>query len=167
MGEPLFYRWERVKEVLEVVSKDFLKPDEGINILVAHGTPVTIVGDNITYLGLDWLVRHRYKNVLVGTVEGVPSAEEVLNEAEHYRVKRVRFIPFMLVAGDHIMHDIMGKNLEEKSWREILEDAGVKVDCVTTHVNGKTYYKGLGLYPKVVELFVESIKRCLKIMKEY
>ncbi|NPA39396.1 MAG: cobalamin biosynthesis protein CbiK [Thermodesulfobacteria bacterium] len=167
VGEPLFYRWERVHEVLETVSKEFLKPDEGLNILVAHGTPVTIIRDNITYLGLDWLVRHKYSNVLVGTVEGVPSAEEVLNEAKKYPVKRVRFIPFMLVAGDHIMHDIMGKNLEEKSWRERLEEAGIQVECVTTKVNGKTYYKGLGLYPKVVELFIESIQRCIKIMKEY
>jgi len=168
VGEPLFYRWERINEVLEDVSKEFLKPNEGLNILVAHGTPVTIVKDNITYLGLDWIVRHRYKNVLVGTVEGVPTAEEVLNEAKHYPVKRVRFIPFMLVAGDHIMHDIMGKNLEEeKSWRERLEEAGIHVECVTTQVHGKIYYKGLGLYPRVVKLFIESIERCLKIMKEY
>jgi len=168
VGEPLFYRWERINEVLDIVSKEFLKPDQGLNIIVAHGTPVTIAKDNITYLALDWIVRHRYKNVLVGTVEGVPTAEEVLNEAKHYPIKRVRFIPFMFVGGDHIMHDIMGRHLkEEKSWRERLEAAGIKVDCVTTEINGKTYYKGLGLYPRVIDLFIESIERCLKIMKEY
>ncbi|HIE33002.1 MAG TPA: cobalamin biosynthesis protein CbiK, partial [Thermodesulfobacteriaceae bacterium] len=158
-----------VKEVLEVVSKEFLPPEEGINILVAHGTGVTINGANITYLGLDWLVRKRYSNVLVGTVEGVPDAEVTLKEALKYPAKKVRFVPFMFVAGDHIMNDIMGKDLEdgEKSWREIVEEGGKEVDCVTAEVNGKLYYKGLGLYPEIDEFFVKQIKRALDILDQY
>jgi sirohydrochlorin cobaltochelatase len=167
VGEPLLFRWEYVREVLSAVEKEFLPPEEGLNILVAHGTDVTSQGANVTYLGLDWLVRHRYPNVLLGTVEGVPGGEEVLQEAEKYPAKRVRFIPFMLVAGDHIMHDIMGKGGEERSWREVLEAAGKEVDCVTTVVNGKTYYRGLGLYPETVEFFVGQIRRALEILKTY
>lgn len=169
VGEPLLFRWEYVKEVLEVVSKEFLPPEEGINILVAHGTGVTINGANITYLGLDWLVRKHYSNVLVGTVEGVPDAEVTLKEALKYPAKKVRFVPFMFVAGDHIMNDIMGKDLEdgEKSWREIVEEGGKEVDCVTAEVNGKLYYKGLGLYPEIDEFFVKQIKRALDILDQY
>ena len=169
VGEPLLFRWEYVKEVLKMVSREFLPPGEGINILVAHGTDVTSQGANITYLGLDWLVRHSYPNVLLGTVEGVPAGEAVLEEARKYPARRVRFIPFMLVAGDHVMHDIMGKNSGEgeKSWREILEEAGKEVDCVTTTVEGKTYYRGLGLYPETGQFFVRQIRRSLEILQRY
>jgi len=168
VGEPLLFRWEYVREVLEALSREFLPPGEGVNILVAHGTDVTINGANITYLGLDWLVRHHWSNVLVGTVEGVPDAESVLREAVKYPGKRVRFIPFMFVAGDHIMHDIMGRGEgEEKSWREVVEEAGKVAECVTTRVNGKTYYKGLGMYPEVQEFFVRQIKRSLEILEKY
>ncbi|RUM88747.1 MAG: cobalamin biosynthesis protein CbiK [Thermodesulfatator sp.] len=168
VGEPLLFRWEYVREVLSVVEKEFLPPKEGLNILVAHGTDVTSQGANMTYLGLDWLVRHRYSNVLLGTVEGVPGGEEVLEEAQKYPGKRVRFIPFMLVAGDHIMHDIMGRNQgSEKSWREVLEAAGKKVDCVTIKLNRKIYYRGLGLYPEIAEFFVKQIQRGLEILKNY
>ncbi|QJA05504.1 cobalamin biosynthesis protein CbiK [Thermosulfurimonas marina] len=168
VGEPLLFRWEYVREVLAVVEKEFLPPEEGLNILVAHGTDVTAQGANLTYLGLDWLVRHRYSNVLLGTVEGIPGGEEVLEEAKRYPGKRVRFIPFMLVAGDHIMHDIMGKDQgEEKSWREILEEAGKEVDCVTARINGRVYYRGLGLYPETADFFVKQIRRALEILKNY
>ncbi len=169
VGEPLLFRWEYVKEVLEVVSKEFLPPEEGVNILVAHGTDVTINGANITYLGLDWLVRKHYPNVLVGTVEGVPDAEVPLKEAIKYPARRVRFIPLMFVAGDHIMNDIMGQKLEngEKSWRMIVEEAGKVADCVTTRIEGKTYYKGLGLYPEIDDFFIRQIKRALEILDQY
>jgi len=169
VGEPLLFRWEYVKEVLEVVSGEFLPPEEGINILVAHGTDVTINEANITFLGLDWLLRKHYPNVLLGSVEGVPDDKAILKEALKYPAPRVRFIPFMLVAGDHIMNDIMGEDLEEgeKSWREIVEEGGKKADCVSVKVDGKLYYKGLGLYPEIGEFFVNQIKRALKVLDRY
>ncbi len=169
VGEPLLFRWEYVKEVLEVLAREFLSPEEGVNILVAHGTDVTINGANITYLGLDWLVRKHYPHVFLATVEGVPDAEVPLREALRYPGRRVRFIPFMLVAGDHIMNDIMGEELEEgeKSWRAVVEEGGKVADCVTTQINGQIYYKGLGLYPEVRAFFIRQIERSLKILEKY
>ncbi len=169
VGEPLFYRWENVEEVLEAVSRYFLPPAEGFNILVAHGTDVTTNGANITYLGLEWLLEKKYPNVVLGTMEGIPPGEVILERARKYPAKKVRFIPFMYVAGDHVMNDVMGEDLEdgEKSWKQILEEAGKKTDIVTTTIGGQTYYKGLGMYPEVNEIFIRSIKRMLKIMELY
>ena len=167
VGEPLFYRWENVKEVLEEVSREFLPPKEGINILVAHGTDVTVNDANIAYIGIAKLVKGLYPNVILGTIEGVPDAQSTLKEAIDYPAKRVRFIPFMFVAGDHIMNDVMGKGEEEKSWREVVEEAGKKVDCVTVKIGGKTYYKGLGMYEKVSKIFMKQIKRCLELLEVF
>ncbi len=167
VGEPLFFRWENVQEVLEVLSKEFLSAEEGINVLAAHGTEVTCDSANITYLGLNWLLEKHYPNVVLGTVEGVPDAESALDIVKRYPAQKVRFIPLMYVAGDHVMNDIMGQDPEEGSWRQELEKAGKKVDCVTTALNGQTYYKGLGLYPEVNEIFIKGIKRMLRIIEVY
>ncbi len=169
VGEPLLYRWEYIHEVLEALKKEFLPPKEGFNILVAHGTPTAADPANIVYLGLQWMLEEKYPNVAVGTVEGVPDAASILERAKRYPAGRVRFIPFMYVAGDHIMNDIMGEELEEGelSWREIVEAAGKKADCVTVSYQGKKYYRGLGFYDEINDLFIKNLKRALKIMDLY
>ncbi|NPA48973.1 MAG: cobalamin biosynthesis protein CbiK [Thermodesulfobacteria bacterium] len=169
VGEPLFYRWEYVLEVLEAVSRYFYAPSEGYNILVAHGTDVTSNGANIAYLGIQWLLDEEFKNVGLGTMEGIPTGDIILTRAKKYPARKVRFIPFMYVAGDHIMNDVMGEDLEEgeKSWREVLQEAGKEIDIVTVKIDGKNYYKGLGMYPEVNEIFIRSIKRMLKIIDLY
>ncbi len=167
VGEPLLYRWGYVERVLRALEPHFLPPAQGINLLVAHGTDVTSNGANITYLGLDWLVRRRYPNVLVLALDGIPFAKEVLEEAKRYPAERVRFVPFMLVAGEHVMSDIMGESANGKeSLKELLERCGKEVDCVTFEVNGELYYKGLGMYEEVQEVFLENLKRALKALEE-
>ncbi len=164
VGEPLFLRWENVHEVLEILAKEFLPPEEGINVLSAHGTEVTSDGANVTYLGLNWLLENHFPNVILATVEGIPDAESALKKAKAYPGKKVRFIPLMFVAGDHVMNDIFGK---EDSWRAEIEKAGKVADCVTAQLNGEPYYKGLGLYPEIDALFIRGIKRMLKILATY
>ena len=169
VGEPLFFRWENVQKVLEVVSQYFYSSKEGYNILIAHGTDVTSNGANITYLGIQWLLDEVYGNVGLGTMEGIPTGESILARAIKFPKKKVRLIPFMYVAGDHVMNDVMGEDLEEgeKSWRQVLQEAGKEISIVTTEIDGKTFYKGLGLYPEVNEIFIESIKRMLKVLELY
>ncbi len=163
-GEALLQRWERVHEVLRILSADFLGPDEGCNVLVAHGSPQTQVGANIAYLGLDRFVRRAFPNAFVGTVEGILGPENGLEPAKAYRVKRVRFVPLMYVAGDHVMNDIMGEDEDPKnpSWNTQLKRAGIRTDVTTVTYEGRTYYRGLGFYPEVNEIFIEEIKRALE-----
>lgn len=158
-GEALLQRWERVAEVLEILSADFLGPEEGCNVLAAHGSPQTHVGANIAYLGLDRLVLRRFPNAFVGTVEGILGPENGLEPAKAYRVKRVRFVPLMYVAGDHVMNDIMGDEFD--SWKEQVKAAGFTADCPTVELGGERYYKGLGFYPEVNEIFIREIERAL------
>ncbi len=163
-GETLLQRWEVLRGIVSVLAKDFLPPEEGCNVVVAHGTPMTHVGSNITYLGLERYLTRRFPNAFLGAVEGVITREDTLDAVRAYPVKRVRFIPLMYVAGDHILNDILGeeKNPEEPSWRSEVEAAGFAVDVPTIDHDGKTLYRGLGFLPEVNEVFLREIGRCLE-----
>lgn len=76
-------------------------------------------------------------------VEGEPSFEPVLPEL---RGKRVRLVPFMLVAGDHALSDMAGDGPE--SWKRRLEAAGYETECVL---------HGLGENPAVARYFAELV----------
>jgi sirohydrochlorin cobaltochelatase len=162
-GETLLQRWENVHEVVELLARDFLPNDAGCNVIVAHGTPSTHVGSNITYLGLDRYLTRRYPNVYLGAVEGVITREDALGPAKSHPARKVRFIPLMYVAGDHIMNDVMGEDErpEDPSWKTEIEAAGKTVDVPHVEVDGETYYRGLGFLPEVNDIFIRGLERTL------
>ncbi len=165
VGTPLLTHWEDMEATVEALKEELLPPSEGCNILVAHGTGETENGANITYLGLERIVNVYYPNVLIGTVEGIQTRTEALTKARQCNPKKIRFVPFMFVAGDHIMNDIMGQEPGddgELSWALEMQRAGFKVETPTVTYKGKVYYKGLGFYPEIDRIFVKSIVRKLK-----
>jgi sirohydrochlorin cobaltochelatase len=158
VGETLLQRWESLRRVVSIVSSDFLPPDQGCNVLVSHGTPSTNLGSNITYLGLERHVARTYTNVVLGAVEGIITPEDALGPARACPGPRVRFVSLMYVAGDHLMNDVMGSG---DSWKTAVEKAGKQADAATVEYEGETRYKGLGYYPQVNEIFIDSIRRAL------
>jgi len=164
-GGVLLHEWPWVFETVDILSEHFLAPKEGCNVLVAHGTPETFPGSNSTYLGLDRYLSRKYDNVFIGGVDGVLTREQALEQAKKYPVKRVRFIPFMYVAGDHIMNDIMGKEPDDEgtpSWAMELAAAGLEVDTVETDYRGERYFKGLGFYRRINHMLIEQLLESLK-----
>jgi sirohydrochlorin cobaltochelatase len=162
-GEALLERWESMYAVADALSREFLPPEAGVNVLVAHGTPTTNSPANIGYLGLDRYLRRKWPNAFLGGVDGVVTREDALGDAKKSAVKRVRFLPFMYVAGDHIMNDIMGDagGEEGPSWKAEMEKAGFAVEISTLDVDGKPFFKGLGFRPEVNDVFMGSIRRTL------
>ena len=168
LGEPLLHRWDFVRETLAVVEREFLAPDEGLNLLALHGTPLAADPVNIVYLGLERLVTDLYPNVLAAGIEGVPDHGATLTRikrqhlAQQYR--RVRIIPMMYFAGMHAEEDLMG---EHKSWRVALEDMGFAVECAHACHAGKKYFKGLAFYPEIIDFFMERLARTLRLARLY
>lgn len=162
-GETLMQRWETMFRLVKALAKDFLPPGEGCNVLVAHGTPMTNVGSNIAYMGLDRHLRLKYPNVWLGGVDGVADRSDALDAASRWPAKKIRFIPFMLVAGDHIMNDVMGDSASslEESWRVEMEKKGFAVDTPIVTVNGEKQYKGLGFMDEVKAQIVAEARRAL------
>jgi sirohydrochlorin cobaltochelatase len=164
-GGTLLHEWSWMFAAIDRLESEFLAPAEGCNVLVAHGTPETFPGSNSTYLGLDRYLSRKYRNVFVGAVAGVLTREQALNQVKDYPVKKVRLIPFMYVAGDHIMNDIMGPEADDEgipSWAMELEASGFKVESPTETYQGSVLYKGLGFYLEINQLFINQLLESLE-----
>ena len=90
-------------------------------------------------------------NILVGTVEGYPSLDNVVEALLHTKTKKVVLKPFMIVAGDHANNDMAGD--EDDSWKKVLESKGIEVITVT---------KGLGESSKIADIYISHIKDVAK-----
>ncbi len=168
LSETLLHRWDFVKSSLKIIEKDFLSPDQGLNILALHGTPLTADPVNIVYLGLEKLVADLYPNVLAASIEGVPDHGAVLARIERDtlvdKYKAARIIPVMYFAGMHAEQDLMGT---ENSWRTKLEQMGFTVDCPLVEQNGENFYKGIAHYPELIAFFMDRLQRSLKLAELY
>jgi sirohydrochlorin cobaltochelatase len=98
------------------------RKDEAV-ILLGHGTRHPA---NIYYPGLQFSLNRLDPLVLVGTVEGTPSLDDVRAALRERKVARAWLLPFMAVAGDHAVNDMAGDG--EDSWKSVLTADGV--DCV-------------------------------------
>jgi len=170
VGETLLHRWHFVEQVLDIISRDFISPEEGINLLVAHGTPLSGDSANIVYLGLDHLLSQRFSNVFFCSVEGIPNRKGVFGkiqgtlpsfDADNSKL-RARLIPFMYVAGLHVEQDLLG---EQNSYKNRLEEIGFSVECLTVQYQGKRFHKGLGFYEGIRESFLDRLRRSLDLIR--
>ncbi len=169
-GGTLLHEWPWLFEAVGVLEKEFLGDKEGCNILVAHGTPETFPGSNATYLGLARYLSLRYDNVFAGGVDGVLTREQALDQARACPVRRVRLIPFMYVAGDHIMNDIMGTEADDEgvpSWAMELKEDGLQVDTVHISYRGSDYFKGLGFYREINSMLIRQLVESLERLEKY
>jgi len=121
--------------------------DETAVVFMGHGTEHPA---NSAYFQMANILGTDHKNVFLGTVEGYPAYNEVLTELKESGVKNVRLMPFMIVAGDHALNDLVGD--EKDSWKSMLEKEGFKVDC---------NLRGLGENDDIAKIFVQHTKNAL------
>jgi len=149
IGRPIFY-YQGVEGVPDDYSlfiksiDNILKENKNV-ILFGHGTahPSASVYGCIQTV----LEDEGYQNVFVGTVEGYPSLNNVLNRLKRKNIKEVLLMPLMVVAGDHVLNDMASE--EEDSWKTILESEGIKVNL---------FMKGLGEIKEFRNLYIDRIE---------
>jgi len=113
---------------------------------MGHGSPYK--DSNKCYTELQTLLwNNGYKGVFIGTIEGEPSIENVIEWIKENEIKEVMLAPLMLVAGDHVKNDMCGE--QENSWKSILKSQGIKVEV---------YLHGLGELPKFQEIYLRHLK---------
>lgn len=82
----------------------------------------------------------------IGTVEGFPAFEHVLQQLQRDKVKNILLKPFMTVAGDHANNDMAGSAAE--SWTSMLTREGFAVTPVL---------QGLGEIDSFADVFVSHL----------
>lgn len=136
---------EDIDKVAEVMASDVelaLKEKAGL-LYMGHGNEF-FPGNGGAYLELASKMRRIYPDVVtaIGNVEGYPAIEDVIEILNMYGVKKIVLKPFMVVAGNHSLHDMASD--EEDSWKSILQKNGFEVIPVA---------KGLGENDKFAEIF--------------
>lgn len=154
LGKPLLYHHEDYVAAAEAIASRF-PADTASNavVLMGHGTEHHPADSS--YGCLNYILRQKYKNVFLATVEGHPGLDEVKEDLAKSGVKKVTLMPFMNIAGDHALNDMYGD--EEDSWKSQLNKLGYKTDG---------YLKGLLENKAIVNIFIKHLTAAMAELEE-
>ncbi|MCD8194163.1 MAG: sirohydrochlorin cobaltochelatase [Tannerellaceae bacterium] len=139
IGNPLLYTPEDYETTIRVLTEN--KKENGAVVWVGHGTYLPATAQ---YTMLDYMLKaNGYTNYHVGTIEGYPALEDVVNRLKATHTKEVLLVPFMFVAGEHAKNDIA------EDWVKELEKNGFEVSV---------QLQGLGEIPGIRKLFIDHIR---------
>jgi len=153
VGPPLMFAThdvERVADALMAAVPPERTPADAV-IFIGHGTSHP---GNIYYPGLQYFLTKKDPLALVGTVEGFPTREDVLQTLKAKGIKKAWLVPFLAVAGDHVHNDIAGDGPE--SWKSVLGKA---------HVETVPVMKGTGEDDPIVAVWVDHLKLAMSRFK--
>ena len=119
-------------------------------VYMGHGNEYFSTG---IYAEFEETLRKLYPKVkiYVGTVEGYPSLDNVLDELKRDKIKKVVLKPMMVVAGDHANNDMAGD--EDDSWKSMISKLEIEVIPVL---------KGLGENREWTSIYIQHIKDAIK-----
>jgi sirohydrochlorin cobaltochelatase len=145
LGYPLLATQEdmqrSVKAILSVIPKERQK-NEAV-VLMGHGAHHP---SNAFYAALAFQLQLEDPNIFLGTVEGYPEVDLILELMLQKKIRKAYLMPFMSVAGDHAKNDMAGD--EDDSWKSILTKAGIQ--CVPI-------LKGTAEYDVFVDIWVDHL----------
>lgn len=149
IGKPLLSSTEDFENVVEVVAGEMPELNEGeALLLMGHGTHHHA---NTAYSALDYMFKYKgYEDVYVGTVEGFPTLDAIMEQIEGKEYNKLYLMPLMIVAGDHANNDMAGD--EEDAWKMILKAEGYDVEPVLA---------GLGQMEGIQQMFLEHLEAAI------
>ncbi|NOY13254.1 MAG: sirohydrochlorin cobaltochelatase [Deltaproteobacteria bacterium] len=134
-----------IKTAVKAMREDAerAKKEGAALVYMGHGNNYFPSGGS--YLQFEHEMNLAYPDVVtvIGTVEGYPSFDQVLEELQAKGIKKVVIRAFMIVAGDHATNDMAGP--EKDSWKSMLEKEGIAVT---------PYLHGLGENDRVADIYV-------------
>jgi sirohydrochlorin cobaltochelatase len=122
------------------------------HVLVCHGNG-KYTEYNQPLLRLKELAEKTFDNLIVASVEGEPGTEPLERAREMAAAHgSVVFIPFMIVAGEHIVRDVMGD--EAESWKSMVG------------VGHSACLDPLGKNPAILEIFVDHLETAMQSLRK-
>jgi sirohydrochlorin cobaltochelatase len=147
IGMPLLTSDEDMEKTVSAFADRIPPTGEWATVLVGHGTHHP-AGN--AYRTIERILKERYqKNVLISVVEGEPSWEAARESIQKSGVKKVKFIPLMFVAGDHMLNDVMGENSEDGAASWNMQLPKVTVDGTE---------KGIGFNLKIIDIYLQHLE---------
>ena len=146
IGKPLLFDDLDYSKVVE--GLDFVKSKDGEAVVfMGHGTNHSA---DKSYERLENKFREKgYNNVFIGTVEGRKTINEIIPVLKEQNIKKVRLMPFMLVAGDHAINDMAS---DENSWKTKLLSEGFDVEVIL---------KGLGEVKSIQDMYINHLEKII------
>lgn len=153
LGEPLLSPKQNYDEVVKAIKYQLpvVNANEAI-VFMGHGT---LKNSNECYKRLESHLKAQGINAYIATIEGESSLYEVTQKLQLTDTTTIHLVPLMLVAGYHVVKDMIGESAS--SWKNILEREGFKV---------KVDLKALGENPKIQDLFVQSAFNVINILMD-
>ncbi len=151
VGEPLLSSEEDMKAVRDILVDWTKEYDDGKTAIVFMGHGTEADSNGVYQTMQDYLSESGYDNYFVGTVEAVPSLDDVIAKVKEGSYERVILEPMMVVAGDHANNDMAGD--EDGSWKKAFEAEGYEVECLL---------RGLGENEDIRNLYAEHAKAAME-----
>lgn len=149
ISTPLLTHSEDYNRVVEAVVSELPEVDDKTAlVLMGHGTEHPA---NSAYPMLDYVFKKMgHDSIFVGTVEGTPTFEDVVEDLDGQGYEKILLMPLMVVAGDHAHNDMAGD--EEDSWKIMFKSLGYDVESIM---------HGMGESPAIQQLYIEHIEAAL------
>lgn len=149
VGEPLLLQEEDYDTVVRIMRDKYRVADGEACIFMGHGTYHEA---NRAYEKIEKrLEKETDRSYFMATVEGTPSLEDILQRLDETGgIRKVLLVPFMLVAGEHALHDMAGE--EADSWKNRCRARGYETACIL---------HGMGSYPEIRQFYIRKCRKCL------
>jgi sirohydrochlorin cobaltochelatase len=142
LGNPLLSDENDMKDILYILKKQYTFEQKNTTyILLGHGTDHDA---HDQYAKMEEIAMNLGYPLIMGTIED--GVEEVIKKLGGLQVDKVELIPFLFVAGDHVINDMMGHG---QSWKNALEAAKYSVTC---------HPIGLGELEEIRHYYLEQFK---------
>lgn len=144
LGLPLLSTEEDLAEAAETLLAAYPAGKSEAVVFIGHGTEHPA---SVAYPALQAIMAERSPRHFVGTVEGRTGPDDIAARLAALKVRAVKLVPLMSVAGDHAHNDIGGA--EPESWASILTGKGIAVTPV---------YMGLASTTSVARLWIDHLR---------
>ena len=145
LGRPLILRHDDLTRTVDALLAD-LPPREAGDALVLMGHGHDSGRGDMLYLAAAAAFQHADTGAFLGTIDGVPTLDDVVAQLQRHAPARAYLIPFMSVAGAHAQQDLAGN--AATSWKSVISALGI--ECVPV-------LKGMAEIDDIVAVWIDHL----------